>query len=221
MRIEINIPSTLSEITLQQYKRYLKIIENNAEGENAERFIQLKMLEIFCNIPYSTGMQLRIKDINKATDHIASLLNAKQDLVQEFVIGDTTFGFIPKLDDMTFGEYIDLDNSLSDWNNMHKAMAVLYRPITKRIGKFYNVEAYRGDNYHEAMELTPLNAVFSSIVFFYRLGNDLSQLMTNYLQEDQQMSQELQQGLQKSGVGINQFMHSLKEILEDLKISQV
>ena len=34
------------------------------------------------------------------------------------------------LDDMTLGEYIDLDNTLGEWQEMHKAMSILYRPIT-------------------------------------------------------------------------------------------
>jgi hypothetical protein len=219
-RLEIEIPSTLSEITLQQYKRYLKVVEENQEGEYADRFISLKMLEIFCNVPYKVALQLKMSDVGKAVHHLTSLLNSKQELVQEFEIGDTTFGFLPKLDDMTFGEFIDLDTSISDWDKMHKAMAVLYRPIKKRVGKFYNVEEYRGDSYHEAMELTPLDAVFGSLLFFYHLGIELSKLMTSYIQEGSPKAQHLQQVLEESGVGISQFTHSLTEMLEDLNISQ-
>ena len=219
-RLEIEIPSTLSEITLKQYKRYLKVVNENQEGEHADRFISLKMLEIFCNVPYKTAMQLKISDVGAAINHLTELLNGKTELVNEFTIGDTTFGFLPKLDDMTFGEFIDLDTSMGDWDKMHKAMAVLYRPIKKRIGKFYNVEDYKGDSYHEAMDLTPLDAVFGSLVFFYHLGIELSQLMTRYIQEGSPKAQHLQQVLEERGVGINQFTHSLTEMLDDLNISQ-
>ena len=62
-----------------------------------------------------------------------------------------------------------------------------------------------------------MSDVISSIIFFYNLGIDLSSVMMNSLQPHQQ--KELQQrGLLPSGVGINHYTHSLKEILEDLKI---
>ena len=70
------------------------------------------------------------------------------------------------------------------------------------------------------MKLTPLDAVFSSLVFFYNLGIDLSKLMTNYLQDlDPSQVRSVKDSL-GSGVGISQFTHSLREMLEDMKISQ-
>ncbi len=217
MQIEIEVPSNLSEITLQQYTRYLNLIEVNQDVEHIDKFMSLKMLEIFCNVPYKSALELKITDVNRVVDHIVELLNQKPELVQTFTIGDTEFGFIPKLDDMTFGEYIDLDQFLGNWENMYKAMAVLYRPINKRVGKFYNIKEYSGDSYWEAMQLTPLDAVLSSTLFFYHLGIDLSKLMTNSLLENQ-AEVTLPKDLEKNGVGINQFTHSLKEMLDDMKI---
>lgn len=166
MQIEIEVPNNLSEITLSQYTRYLNLIETNKDIEHIDKFMSLKMLEIFCNVPYNSAMQFKITDVNRVVDHLVELLNQKPDLVHTFSIGDTEFGFIPKLDDMTFGEYIDLDQFLGSWDNMYKAMAVLYRPINKRVGKFYNIKEYTGDSYWEAMQLTPLDAVLSSTLFF-------------------------------------------------------
>lgn len=219
MHIEIEVPSKLSEITLSQYTRYLKLVEVNQDVEHIDKFMSLKMLEIFCNVPYKSAMKLKITDINRVVDHLVELLNQKPELVQSFTIGDTEFGFIPKLDDMTFGEYIDLDQFLGSWENMYKAMAVLYRPIDKRIGKFYAIKEYSGDSYWDAMQLTPLDAVFSSTLFFYHLGIDLSKLMTNYLLQAEESQVTLPEDLERSGVGINQFTHSLKEMLDDMKIS--
>ncbi len=217
MQIEIEVPNNLSEITLSQYTRYLNLIETNKDIEHIDKFMSLKMLEIFCNVPYKSAMQFKITDVNRVVDHLVELLNQKPDLVHTFSIGDTEFGFIPKLDDMTFGEYIDLDQFLGSWDNMYKAMAVLYRPINKRVGKFYNIKEYTGDSYWEAMQLTPLDAVLSSTLFFYHLGIDLSTLMTNSLMENQ-VEVTLPKDLEESGVGINQFTHSLKEMLDDMKI---
>ena len=46
MKIEVIIPNDLSEITLDQYQRFLKIQENNTD----EKFLTSKMIEIFCGI---------------------------------------------------------------------------------------------------------------------------------------------------------------------------
>jgi hypothetical protein len=112
MQIEIDVPSNLSEITLSQYKRYLRLIDTNSELEHIDQFMSLKMLEIFCNVPYKVAMECKMVDVNRIVQQIIDLLNSSPELVQSFTIGDTEFGFIPKLDDMSFGEYIDLDQSL-------------------------------------------------------------------------------------------------------------
>ena len=46
MEIEVKVPENLSEITLGQYQKYLKI----QDGDNDEMFIAQKMIEIFCNV---------------------------------------------------------------------------------------------------------------------------------------------------------------------------
>ena len=46
MKLNIKIPTSLKEVTLRQYKRYLKI----QESETNTRFLNAKMIEIFCGI---------------------------------------------------------------------------------------------------------------------------------------------------------------------------
>ena len=226
MDIKVQIPTKLNEITLKQYQSYISIVDqwqliedSNGSDGNSEMFYLLKTLELFTGINYEDGLKLRITDVKNTIEKIESLLALKPDLVTNFKLGDTEFGFIPKLDDMTFGEYVDLDSSLGNWEEMHKCMAVLYRPIKKKVGDLYVIKDYKGDNYHEAMKLMPLDAVLSSLVFFYHLGMELSTGMTKYL-ESQMSNQALNQDptLQKNGVGINRSIHLLKEMLQDMKI---
>jgi|TARA_Y100000052_G_C2926123_1_gene71433 hypothetical protein len=221
MSLKIKIPSDLSEIKLSQYKKYMQIVDTNKDDlQDKETFFSLKILEIFCNIPYKTAMKIAVNDVSRIVNKISTVLNKEQELVRTFKMGDTEFGFIPKLDDMTFGEYIDLDNNISDWQKMEKAMAVLYRPITKQQNKLYDIEEYRGDSYHDIMNNMPLDAVFGSLVFFYHLGIELSKTMVNFLTtEEVKMDSTLERILIKNGAGITQFTHSLKEMLDELKIS--
>ena len=47
MNVKIKIPTSLNEITLRQYKRFLKIQDNQKENT---RFLNAKMIEIFCGM---------------------------------------------------------------------------------------------------------------------------------------------------------------------------
>ena len=214
MKLKVFIPDHLSEITLDQYQRYLKIQDNEAD----QSFLQSKMLEIFCGLKLTDAMKMRISDVNSISDILSSLLNEKPPLVRKFIMKGVEYGFIPNLEDISLGEYIDLDNYIGDWDNIHRAMAVLYRPIDQKYGERYSIQEYKVTD-GEFMKDMPMDAVISSVLFFYHLGIDLSQAMMNYLEDSQETRLVQYLSSDKSGVGISQYTHSLKAILHDLKIS--
>ena len=215
MNIEINVPSSLSEITLGQYQKFLKIAENNPDGN----FLNAKMIEIFCGIPLSDSYKLKMSSVTSILDILNEMLAITPQHVERFKMNGIEYGFIPDLDEVSLGEYIDLDNNASKWEQMHVAMNVLYRPIkTSKVGK-YNIEEY-DVKFPEVMKDMPLDAAIGSLFFFYNLGVELSKHTILYLdnQAEMEVIQE-QLTLAKNGVGINQFMGSLTEILQGLKIS--
>lgn len=220
MKVSINIPNTLSEITLEQYQKYVKIVEQNKDIENAETFLELKMIEIFCFIPYQEAIKIKYKDIKYIVNHISTLLNQKPDLVKGFELAGKKFGFVTNLDELTFDEYTTIDTHISDIQNIHIAMGVLYRPIINGDYKTkYILEDYEIKKYWEVMKYMPLDAVFSSLVFFYRLGKELSKATLKYLTTEEAITNFQQElNLVKNGVGITQFTDLLQEILQDLEM---
>jgi len=215
MKIEINVPTSLNEVTLGQYQKYLKIAENNPEGN----FLDAKMIEIFCGIPLSDSYKLKMSSAAAIVDIITELLNQTPKHTERFKLNGIEYGFIPDLDEMSLGEYIDLDNNVSKWEQMHVAMNVLYRPIkTSKVGK-YNIEEYDVKN-PEKMKDMPLGAAIGSVFFFLNLGMELSK-HTIHSSSNQTEMEAIQEQLtsEQNGVGINQFMGSLTEILQNLKIS--
>ena len=219
MKLEVNVPSKLSEIPLHKYQKFLKIVDKNIDDPNADRFVAMKMLEIFCDIPAKYIYDYKIKDITKVTDVLTKMFEERPELVRSFKIGDTEFGFIPNLEDMSFGEYIDLDTYIGDWDNIHRAMGVLYRPITAKIKDKYEIEKYRGDNYQEAMLNTPMDAVLSSVVFFYDLGIDLRNGIMDYLTEPEKEVYRQYLTSIGSGVGTMPYIYSVTETLQRLNRS--
>ncbi len=153
--------------------------------------------------------------------HFTELFNQKPKFQQTFKIGDIEFGFIPNLEDISFGEYVDLENNLQSWDSFNKAMAVMYRPIKTRIKDKYDIQEYSGTKeYQDLMQYAPLDVCIAASVFFYNLSNELLAATLNYLQKqikkDPNLSTTLvkQLNLPSNGDGISQYMDSLKETLQ-------
>ena len=210
MKLTINIPESLNEVTLKQYQKWLKI----AEGKEVDNFLQQKMVEIFCNIELKQVLQIKAIDINNICENINKLFEQKPKFITKFNHKETEFGFIPKLDDMSFGEYIDLDTYLGDWQLMHKAMSVLFRPITYKKKEQYLIEDYQSSDKYDLQNIT-LDIVFGSLVFFWNLRTELQNHILNYLanQKEVKVPQDFQD-LIKNGVGINPFTDFAKVTLE-------
>lgn len=215
MKVSITIPESLDEINLGQYQKWISI----SEDKEINLFLQQKMIEIFCNTNLKIVTQLKLKDVDNICKSINKLFDSEEHkFVDRFTIDKLNFGFIPKLDDMSLGEYVDLDLYINDWDKMHKAIGVLYRPIIGSIKNKYNIEEYKSSESYNMLK-TPLSVVFGALVFFFNLKNELSSLTLSYLvtQTEIEIPQRLQD-LLRNGVGTNQFSLLRKEIYNKLKL---
>ena len=217
-KVKIVVPNSLSEVTLGQYQEYLKSIDK-LDPEKDARTINKKLIEHFCGIEEKLVDKVAYKDVIKVVNVISTAFDKDYELVQLFKLLDVQMGFIPKLDDMSLGEYVDTENFLGDWQNMHKAMAVLYRPVNFKKKERYTIAEYSpSDEISHLMKEMPLNVVMGCMVFFYRLGMELSKATLTYIRKTvkKDTTSDLKAALEKNGVGINQFMHSLEEMSENL-----
>ncbi len=215
MKFELTIPSDLSEISLKQYKKFLKIQENNEDSY----FLQCKMIEIFCNLDAKSVRLLKLADADKVVQILNKMFEAKPQLIRTFKLGNIEYGIIPSLDEISLGEYVDLDTYMGDWQNMQIAMNVLYRPIKEKIGDKYLIKEYDVES-KDILQEIPMDVVFGSIFFLYNLGIDLSKAMMDYLEGSQMDSLMEQQIFLENMDGIKaSSLHSLKTMLDELKIS--
>lgn len=226
IQLELNIPQGLSDIKLEQYQKYVKVLDGiDKEAAEAADFINLKALEIFCGLQLKDSYKLPMASFASVLEIVANALQEPTPLVKRFWFRgsngvEVEFGFIPDLKNLSFGEYIDLDRYIGDWPQMHKAMAILFRPITAKKGEFYEIEEYEGsDKYAGHMLHMPANVALGALVFFYRLGMKLSKHTMNYslkAMTEEQRSEVEKRFSEINGVGINQFMHSLEEMSQSL-----
>ena len=214
MEVQINVPSTLNEIPLKHYQDFLNVQKNSSD----EEFVAQKMVEIFCGIRLIEVAKIKLTSLNELIAHFTTLFSQVPKFQPTFKIGDIEFGFIPELEEISFGEYVDLDSHLQSWDNFHKAMSVLYRPIKTRKGDKYDIKDYDPNiDMQELMKFAPLDVCIAASVFFWTLESDLLQATLNYLEKEIAKEKNLsltlakQLNLPKDGDGIKAFMQSLKE----------
>lgn len=215
MKLSVNVPTELNELTLGQYQKFLKVQKDNGDGI----FVAQKMIEIFCGIDLKDTFKIKITDINEIVAILNEILDVKPDLINRFKLDNVEYGFIPTLEDISLGEYIDIETHLQSWDDMHKAMSVLYRPIAQSHKDKYNIIEYEALETN-VMKDMPLDVCFSSVVFFYNLGIELSSNMMDYLTDQEMNNLSTDQvNSMKDGGGILQFTNSLKDVLQNSKIS--
>ena len=216
MEIEVKVPENLSEITLGQYQKYLKI----QDGDNDEMMIAQKMIEIFCNVELKYVTKMRWKDVQEITLTLSNMFDEDSKFTKMFTLDQVQYGFIPNLDEITVGEFVDLDTYLGDWQQMDKAMSVLFRPVDINVRGRYNIKEYDGTMNDHIKEM-PLSVALGAVFFLLNLGKELSQVMMDYLDKGVLKDHlQVKEGLMQNGIGIHQFTQQLKETLKDLNISQ-
>ena len=218
MDLEILIPTSLSEIPLVRYQKFVEMQEKS----NDEELIANKMIQIFCGLELKEVLKIKLTDLNELIVHFNQIFSNKPLLKRRFKIKDIEFGFIPNLENITFGEYVDLEKHLSNWKTYHKAMAVMYRPIKETFQDKYSIVDYEiNEDMQELMKYAPLDVAISSSVFFYHLGSELLNHTMTYLQQETKklmISQNSQKGhnSQSSGDGIKASISVLEEMSVDL-----
>jgi len=222
VKLRFEVPKSLSDIYLYKYQKYISVVQGiEQETEESIRFVNLKALEIFCGVNLKDAYNLPLMEFESIVgDSLLNCLSEETPLIKTFWFRNSDgveveFGMIPNLSEISFGEYVDIENYMSDWKNMHKAMAVLYRPVISKKKDYYLIEEYESsDKYSEFMKYMPTSVALGCLLFFYRLGMKLSRHSTAYsiaeMEKDQQFRVE-SQFLLLNGVTINQFMLSLEE----------
>ncbi len=180
----LKVPNKLSEITLGQYQQFSKISIENAD----EDFLQKKTIEIFCGVDLKDVDKIKYTSIVRVIGVINKIFDSKSIFKDRFKMNGIEYGFIPKLDNMTYGEFVDLDTLMNDWQTMDQAMAVMYRKVKDSHNDKYTIENYDADEVDD-MKQMPLDIVFGAIFFFGKFRKGINDAYPKLFGEGQKENQ--------------------------------
>lgn len=218
--MKVTVPTDIDAIELGQFQKW-----SLANTDDADRdFLLFKTIEIFCGMEMRLVSQFPLDTAEEIATEIFAVLDQKKPFQNRFTLDGVEFGFVPDLEAISIGEYIDLENGLKDIKEFHKAAAVMFRPILKSSGPLYTVEGYNPttETINRAKKF-PMGAVSAAIVFFYNIVNELREDFQAYsLKVRTEALLTIQQRLNsaKSGVGINHSTPLQEETLLKLKLQQ-
>lgn len=220
MKVKFEIPQTLNSITLGQYQNFQKVLKDN-EGAEESSFVGMKMLEIFCNADFEKIRNVDLGVFDVALNKLKEVLEMKPSMSKKIVVDDTEYGFIPDLENITLGEYVDLEKYIADPMTFHKAMAVLYRPIKMKVKDTYLIEDYIGtEDRGEIMKEAGLSDTLGAMLFFWTLGRELvSDILASLKEEELKTTNtEKDHSSHSDGDGINQsYILQMETLLKSIE----
>lgn len=170
MKVQVEYPSVPEEITIGQYQAYLNFLGDDAEKE-------LTVNDLFKLFVSISPKNLPLNKVSEITDKVTASLRALENykgFSPSFEHNGVKYGFIPNLDNITFGEYEDLVSTLNDPQQFHKAMEILYRPIESETKDLYRIESYIGyDKTDFDFKRLSVTHFLGAMVFFYLLTDAL------------------------------------------------
>lgn len=169
---EISIPTKWNDVSIEKFMNYSSAVKELKDDKE----IVVKTISTLCSIAEEVVEVMKMKDLKKIQENLQKLISkpVNKEIITKIDIDGTIYGWHPKLDDITMGEFVDIETYAKD-NDFAKMMTVLYRPITKTQGNKYDVEPY--DFKIHSLNADKFNKLSINIgnpvaVFFWNLGTE-------------------------------------------------
>jgi len=170
---EIDIPTKWNDVSIKKYNQYVEAIKDLTD----EQAIIIKTISVLCSIPEYVVEVMKLKDLKVIQENLQKLINqpVNKTIINKIEIGGIKYGFHPNLDELTLGEFVDVETFTKE-NDIAKMMSILYRPIVKEVGNRYDIEPYDFDVHSVnsiKFERLSINIGNAIAVFFWTLGQGL------------------------------------------------
>jgi|TARA_R110000737_G_scaffold74211_1_gene103251 hypothetical protein len=197
-----NLINSWSDVTLE---KWILLIDLEAGSKTKEAEETIATLS---DIPRKLIKELSIRDVAIIMKKLSELQNRQDTVLTKVIeIDGIEYGMHPNLDDITLGEYADIETFIKGGleKNMPELMSVLFRPVIERKNEVYTIAAYDGDITIRAETMKKMSAeqVQSTLFFFYNFVIGFSKIMPSFLiEQTQEKVKQLQtETLQNAGVG--------------------
>ena len=124
-----------------------------------------------------------MSDVIKADEHLKRIADEETGRHLKVIeLNGKQYGFIPNWQEFSLGEWIDIEEYSGDfWNNAHKIMSILYRPLLRRQGDAHTIEKYTSKEDSEVFRQLPADLFGGCILFFLSSKRTLLRTMKSSL----------------------------------------
>jgi hypothetical protein len=194
--MKINLDLSPEKITVGQYVGFAM-----NEGD------LVNQVQSITKLPRSKVLLLtpsQMNDIKNSFDEALLAIPSKH--VPKFMTRFTKYRFVPDINSMTFGEWLDLDANCNEFpKHLNKLLAILFRPCKNEFINRYEVEDYDSTIHLKNAEYfneMPLMIANGAMVFFSNIEKELlihfqefsdNQMMTELKKAIAMMQEALQQ----------------------------
>lgn len=203
--IQITVPTDWSAITLEKYLKLhndLKSYEGIDAAQTALLFYHL------CDLPNDYLMGLDVDTFTKIKGDLEGFMQQTDLPLQKIILIDgKEYGLEPNLSKIAYGAYLDIAKfeTFQIDNNWAKVMSILYRPITKKVGDLYEIEAYNGNIDGDKFLALGMDIHWGTLFFFVHLLENLPNFILKSLKDTPGIPHNIKSTLEKSGEAIAQL----------------
>lgn len=217
----------VKDVNLMNYKDVMEMLQN-PDGETP-----FEIVEFLSGCPKEDLKALKYSDWYFLWQEVQDLLTGNyttQSILPIIEFAGIKYG-LPQIEDMSVGEFADLDiiaSGTNPENRLAEVAAILYRPVIEETDTYIKLEKYTVEGAKKREKLfqyLPLSAIKSANAFFLQSASRSLENMLGYLQNQNQTStfpQDLED-LEKSlppDLGGYSLMSLLEKIPSDLTLLQ-
>jgi hypothetical protein len=171
MNINLDVPESLKDIKLDAFIRI-----NTYLADNNDKIEPLMLVKLYYDYDDEIVTAIPYIDIIKLNTAIITALNDVNiyELKRIIKLNGNTYGFIPNFEDINYGDYLTLLEYIVKFDTYPNAFAILYRKVSKKKRKLYDIVPYDYDNINlDDINSITMDIVTAALSFFLYLSEKL------------------------------------------------
>lgn len=216
MEIEFKVPTDWSGVTLKQYLDLKQDLDTYQDNETAQIAVLFHHLTTF-PVEYLQGLDvdtfIQVRD-----DILGFFNNTEHELKPIIKIDGVEYGFEPNLSQISYGAYVDISkyDTITADKNWADIMSILYRPVTNKRLKQYDIQPYKGLVDGSKFLNVGMDVHFGAVFFFNRLSMDLLKDTLKSLTTQEMFPHNLKSILEENGNPTLPYTNSPEEMFSNL-----